>query len=138
VTLSPKTDPISISRLAQDLGVSRPAIYNNDLKDVVRDYRERQRANFEVEAEARARRAPLEQAVPKLKTKNRELRARLDGLAQWWVYWARYALRHGIKPDLMFPDGGPEDTEWPVPPPPDVPQARRREPGRRQAARSKR
>jgi hypothetical protein len=134
VSLSPKTVRITLARLARDLGVSRPALYNNGFNaDVIREYCERQRANFDIATEAEARRAPLERRAKSAENEKEDLRRKLDQLAQWWVYWAQHAINHGIAPELMFPEGGPADPDWPVPVAPDIPQPQRR--GRRKTTR---
>ena len=65
--LSPKTDPINILRLARRLGVTRQALYNNDLQAVVAEYAELQRKNFSAEVEAAVRRRPLEERIRRLR-----------------------------------------------------------------------
>jgi hypothetical protein len=106
--LSPKTDPINILRLARRLGVTRQALYNNDLQAVVAEYAELQRKNFSAEVEAAVRRRPLEERIQALKKENEELRRKLDGWIERWVTVEYNARLLGKNADKLFE---------PIPPP---------------------
>ncbi len=108
VTLSPKTDPINIAQLAARLQVTRQAIYDNGLKEVVAEHAELQRKNFATEVEAVISRRPLEERIAALEKENGELRQKLDGWIERWASVEYNAKMHGLNADQLFA---------PIPPP---------------------
>jgi len=102
VNLSPKTDPINVSSVAKRVGVTRQAIYDNNLKAAIDEHSELQRANASVVTEAAALRRPLEMRLAEQKKENEELQRKLDGWIERWVtveYNARMGAQH---PDDLF------------------------------------
>lgn len=116
-----RTEPINVARVARIIGVSRTAIYKNGLDEMVEQYRQIQFENIPAEAPGRKPDRSVGRASSVSPAEESAMRQRLDELVQWWVYWARHAARHGVDPDLMFPNGGPGDPDWPVPPAPEMP-----------------
>lgn len=108
VTLSPKTDPINIAQLAARLQVTRQAIYDNGLKEVVAEHAELQRKNFATEVEAVISRRPLEERIAALEKENEELRRKLDGWIERWASVEYNAKMRGLNADQLFA---------PIPPP---------------------
>lgn len=102
VNLSPKTDPINISTLANNLKVTRQALYNNQLSDLVKEHALLQRKNFSVITEAKASRLPLEERIIALEKENKELYSKLDGWIELWAKVEYNARMHGINTDLLF------------------------------------
>lgn len=100
--LSPKTDRINILRLAQRLKVTRQALYNNDLQDVVSEYAELQRKNFSAEVEAAVLRRPLEERIEALERENDDLHRKLDGWIERWVTVEYNARMLGKDADKLF------------------------------------
>lgn len=116
LTLSPKTDPINIARLAARLQVTRQAIYDNNLKEVVAEHAELQRKNFASAMEATVLRRPLEERITTMEKENQELRRQLDGWIERWVTVEYNARMQGIDADLIFapmpPPQRKELTKW--------------------------
>jgi hypothetical protein len=116
VTLSPKTDPINIARLATWLQVTRQAIYDNNLKEVVTEHAELQRKNFASATEATVLRRPQEARIITLEKENQELRRQLDGWIERWVTVEYNARMQGIDADLIFAQMPPPQrkmlTKW--------------------------
>jgi hypothetical protein len=108
VTLSPKTDPINIAQLAARLQVTRQAIYDNGLKELVAEHAELQSKNFATEVEAVVSRRPLEERIAALEKENEELRQKLDGWIERWASVEYNAKMHGLNADQLFA---------PIPPP---------------------
>jgi hypothetical protein len=102
VNLSPKTHPINVSTLSKRIGVTRQAIYNNDLLDEISKHSELQRQNYSDATEITALRRPLEERQALLERENKELRSKLDGWIQRWVEVEYNAKMHGYDADLLF------------------------------------
>lgn len=107
-TLSPQSDPVNMLRLAKRLGVTRQALYNNDLGPVVAEYAELQRKNFSTAVAAASQRRPLEERIGELEKENKELRLKLDGWIERWVTVEYNARILGTTADKLFA---------PIPPP---------------------
>jgi transposase-like protein len=101
--LAPSTDPINVKRLAEKLGVTRQALYNNGIEKLVVQFRDLQQRTHSVEVEASSVRKPLEETIRTLREENAELRRKLDTLVQWWTHWALSALNGGVRLDMMLP-----------------------------------
>jgi hypothetical protein len=102
VTLSPTTDPINIARLAARLQVTRQAIYDNNLKEVVSEHAALQRKNFAAETEATILRRPLEERITALEKENQELQRQLDCWIERWASVEYNAKIHGLNADQFF------------------------------------
>lgn len=108
IRLSPKTDPINIARLAKRLNVTRQAIYNNELEELIKEHAELQQRNFISNVETTALRRPLEDRIAELEKENEDLRRKLDGWIERWATVEHNARMHGINSDQIF---------QPMPPP---------------------
>ncbi|SMF20797.1 hypothetical protein [Desulfovibrio gilichinskyi] len=100
--LSPKTDPISISSLADRLKVSRQSIYSNKFKPLVDEFAELQRSNYNQNIEVGIKRKPLEKRIEDLEKENADLKARLDNYIERWVAIEYNARMMGINADDLF------------------------------------
>jgi hypothetical protein len=78
VNLSPQSHPINVSTLAKRIGVTRQAIYNNQLLEEISQHADLQRQMHSVENERTALRRPLEQRLVFLEAENKELRGKLE------------------------------------------------------------
>jgi len=102
VTLTPQSHPINVSTLAKRIGVTRQAIYNNQLLEEIRKHADLQRQMHSVENERSSLRRPLEQRLVLLEAENKELRGKIDGWIQRWVEVEYNARMHGLDADLLF------------------------------------
>lgn len=109
VNLSPKTHPINISRLAKELGVTRQAIYDNELEEVVDEHKALQHKNFSVQKEAVALRKPLEERIASMEKEILDLRRKLDGWIERWVAVEYNARMLGLDADKIFAPMPPPD-----------------------------
>jgi hypothetical protein len=101
-SLSPDTYPINISRLAKELGVTRQAIYDNNLGKDVSEHKALQQRNFSVNRKAVAIRKPLEQRISLLEQEIDSLRGKLDGWIERWAAVEYNARMLGIDADKIF------------------------------------
>lgn len=140
--LAPSTEPINVKRLAEKLGVTRQALYNNGIEKLVVQYRDLQRRSHSVEVAASSMRKPLEETIRTLREENAELRRKLDTLVQWWTHWALSALNEGVRLDAMLPsdrvspDGLPTIDD--IAPAPPVAPPLRKEIGKKTGVRARR
>lgn len=107
--LSPKIQPINVSTLAEALGVTRQAIYNNNLDVEVDKYREIQRKNDVLQNESEASRRPLEERIKAKDEETADLRRKLDGWIERWVTVEYNARMQGIDADKIFAPMPPPD-----------------------------
>src|ERR1700745_774027 len=85
VNLSPKNAPINVTSIAEAVGISRQAIYDNELDGVIEEHAKLQRTNFELNTEAAVLRRPLEERIATLEAEKKELLQKLD---RWVERWA--------------------------------------------------
>jgi hypothetical protein len=102
VNLAPQAHPINVSTLAKRIGVTRQAIYNNQLLEEISQHADLQRQMHSVENERTALRRPLEQRLVLLEAENKELHGKIDGWIQRWVEVEYNARMHGFDADLLF------------------------------------
>jgi len=102
VNLAPQVYPINVSTLAKRTGVTRQAIYNNELLEEISEHAELQRRMHSVENERTALRRSLEERLVLLEAENRDLRDKIDGWIQRWVEVEYNARMHGYNADLLF------------------------------------
>ena len=112
-SLSPETHPINILRLSKELGVTRQAIYDNELKEVVNKYKALQQKNFTTQRGAKGQRKPLEERIIYLKKELMELRSKLDGWIERWVAIEYNARMLGIDADKIFAPMPPPNRKLP-------------------------
>ena len=109
VNLSPETHPINISRLAKELGVTRQAVYDNELKIAVDEHRELQHKNFSIQREAVALRRPLEDRIASMEEELLDLRQKIDGWVERWAAVEYNARLLGLDADKIFAPMQPPD-----------------------------
>lgn len=109
--LSPQTRPINVSTVAEKLGVTRQAIYNNDLDVEIDKYRDLQRQNQEIKSEPETIRRPPEERIKAKDEEIADLRAKLDGWIERWAAVEYNARMLGIDADKIFATIPPSDRE---------------------------
>ncbi len=102
INFSPETQPINISTLARKIGVTRQAIYNNSLEEVISEFAEMQRKNFSIKTEDAAIRRHLDERFEALKKENAELQKKLDGWIEKWATIEYNAKMYGWDADKLF------------------------------------
>jgi transcriptional regulator with XRE-family HTH domain len=102
VNLSPTDAPINVTRIAKALGISRQAIYDNELDEAIEDYDKLQRTNFDLNIEAAVLRRPLEERIGTLEAEKKELLEKLDGWVERWAAVEYNAKLHGYDADKLF------------------------------------
>lgn len=107
--LSPEAYPINISRLARELGVTRQAIYSNELKAPIDEHREIQRKNFSVKKEGLALRRPLEERIACMEEELLDMRQKIDGWIERWATVEYNARMLGLDADRIFAPMPPPD-----------------------------
>ncbi|MEF2144379.1 MAG: hypothetical protein V3573_02940 [Desulfovibrionaceae bacterium] len=100
--LSPKECPINISSLAKRLNVSRQTLYSHGFAEVVSEFSELQKSNFDKDVESTVRRSSYEERVACLESENEKLRAKVDAYVETWVAVEYNARMLGIDPDELF------------------------------------
>lgn len=100
--LSPETHPINVSRLAKELGVTRQAVYDNELKEAIDEHKALQRKNFSIQREAAASRRPLEHRIVSMEQELLEMRLKIDGWVERWVAVEYNARLLGLDADKIF------------------------------------
>jgi hypothetical protein len=108
-TLSPETHPINISRLARELGVTRQAIYSNDLEAPIDEHRNLQRKNFSAQREALSLRRPLEERIACMEEELLDMRQKIDGWIERWAAVEYNARMLGLDADKIFAPMPPPD-----------------------------
>lgn len=102
VNLPPSTNPINVTSLARELGVTRQAIYNNNLKVQVNEHADLQRKNFNAVSEKAIIRRPLEDRIEILQKENEEMQKKLDVFVERWATIEHNARQYGWDTDLLF------------------------------------
>jgi hypothetical protein len=100
-SLSPETHPISLTRLANKLKVSRQALYDNDLDEEIETYKKLQRKNFS-DNQLTPDRKSKDQQIADLNEQVIGMQQKLDGWIEKWVTVEYNARMLGIDPDQIF------------------------------------
>jgi hypothetical protein len=106
---SPDTHPINISRLAEALGVTRQALYDNRLKEIVDEHKTLQRNNASRQSENAIVRRPLEERIAILSQEIKELYRKIDGWIERWAAVEYNARMLGVDPAQIFAPISPPD-----------------------------
>lgn len=109
VNLSPATQPINISTLARKLGVTRQAIYSNNLEGAIDEHRALQHKTFSIQREALALRKPLEKRIMCMEEELLDLRQKIDGWIERWATVEYNARMLGLEADKIFAQMPPPD-----------------------------
>jgi hypothetical protein len=99
-SVSPETHPINLTQLANELKVSRQALYDNDLDEEIDRYKKLQRKNFSDNRSPE--RKSKDQQIADLKEQVIGMQQKLDGWIEKWVTVEYTARMLGIDPDEIF------------------------------------
>jgi hypothetical protein len=99
--LSPETHPINLARLAQELVVSRQALYDNGLDKELGRYEKLQSKNFS-RNQSTPNRKSSDQQIADLKEQVTDLQQKLDGWIERWAAVEYNARMLGIDPNEIF------------------------------------
>lgn len=100
--LSPETHPINISRLARELGITRQAVYSNELEGPVSEHRALQRKIFSSQGNAQSLRKTLDERIACMEREVLDLRQKIDGWIERWATVEYNARMLGLDADKIF------------------------------------
>jgi hypothetical protein len=101
-SLSPKSHPINMSRLAHELGITRQALYDNGLKPILFEHKDLQAQRFSDAQEAVVQRRSLEERLAAQKEEILKLHRIIDSWIERWATVEYNAKMVGIDADKLF------------------------------------